>query len=91
MIRHETYNFDQCKVTFNKDIYTAILERREGEEEQYPTVLLDYRPIREDGVDLRMIPCILEFKNEKAIDELIDVLKHLKETWKTEDRYDGKI
>ena len=30
MIRHETYNFDQCKVTFNKDIYTAILERREG-------------------------------------------------------------
>ncbi|ENZ12479.1 hypothetical protein [Enterocloster clostridioformis] len=82
MIRHETYSFDQCKVTFNKDIYSAILERREGKEEQYPTVLLDYRPIGEDRVDLRTIPCILEFKNEKAIDDLIRVLKHLKESWK---------
>lgn len=81
MIRHETYSFDQCKVTFNKDIYSAILERREGKEEQYPTVLLDYRPIGEDRVDLRTIPCILEFKNEKAIDDLIRVLKHLKESW----------
>ena len=78
MIRHETYSFDQCKVTFNKDIYSAILERKE---EQYPTVLLDYRPIGEDRVDLRTIPCILEFKNEKAIDDLIRVLKHLKESW----------
>ena len=82
MIRHETYSFDQCKVTFNKDIYSAILERREGKEEQYPTVLLDYRPIGEDRVDLRTIPCILEFKNEKAIDDLIRVLKQLKESWK---------
>lgn len=89
MIQHETYRFDQCKVTFDKDIYVAMLEPREGKEEQYPTVLLDYRPIAEDGVDLRTIPCILEFKNEKAIDELIDVLKHLKETWKTEERNDG--
>lgn len=85
MIQHETYRFDQCKVTFDKDIYSAILKRREGNEEQYPTVLLDYRPIGEDGVDLRKIPCVLEFKNEKAIDELIDVLKHLKEMWKTEE------
>ena len=85
MIQHETYRFDQCKVTFDKDIYVAMLEPREGKEEQYPTVLLDYRPIAEDGVDLRKIPCVLEFKNEKVI----DVLKHLKETWKTEERNDG--
>lgn len=75
MISHETRRYEQCKVTFNSDVYIAISEI--GKEEKYPAILLSDRMI--DGtVDLTTVPCILEFKNAEAIDGLIESLVDIK-------------
>lgn len=79
MIQHETYRFDQCKVTFDKNVYAAIMVSKDSESKSSYDICMSNRPMPEKYDDSRTIPFILEFKDVESINRLIEALNGLRE------------